>query len=131
MDNMDTLVRKARHASTISECCRNAVEIESPFYLGAAESILTGSSATWFGNSCAQDRRALLRIEHSDEHTIGTILFSLQDSYQEVQLQISINILHHFLVSSDSVLRFSGKYVLLLCTVITVSVLVLFFCTIS
>ena len=60
---------------------QTAVEILQSFYSGPGEHILTGSITAWFGNSSAQDRRAVQRVLRSDEHTIGTTLPCLQDLY--------------------------------------------------
>lgn len=61
----DTLARKARqhlyHLRQVKKF-RVSLRVLQSFYSGAAENILTGSIAAWFGNSSAQDRRALQRV---------------------------------------------------------------------
>ena len=80
----DTLVRKARqrlyHLRQLKRF-RVSLRILQSFYSGAVESILTGNITAWFGNSSAQDRRALQRVVRSAERTTGTTLPSLQDLY--------------------------------------------------
>ena len=49
------------------------------FYIGAIESILTQCISSWYGNSSAQDLKALQRVVCSAERISRTSLPSLQD----------------------------------------------------
>ncbi|KAK0152156.1 hypothetical protein N1851_006466 [Merluccius polli] len=69
----------ATHTDTLLKKFRVSLRILQSFYSGAAESLLTGSIIAWFGNSFAQERRALQRAVRSAERTIGTTFPSLQD----------------------------------------------------
>ncbi|KAF7641893.1 hypothetical protein LDENG_00269220 [Lucifuga dentata] len=45
------------------------------------ESILTGSTTTWYGNCTRQDWKALQWVVRSSKHTIRSFLPALQDIY--------------------------------------------------
>ena len=50
-------------------------------YSCITESILMGNITAWYGNSTEQDRKALQRVVHSAEHTIGIALPCLKGIY--------------------------------------------------
>ncbi len=51
------------------------------FYTCTVESILTGCTTAWFGNSTAGNRKALQRVVRTARHIVGGELLSLQDIY--------------------------------------------------
>lgn len=51
------------------------------FYTCTIESILMGCITAWFGNSTADNRKALKRVVRTASHTVGGELPSLQDIY--------------------------------------------------
>ncbi|KAK0148524.1 LINE-1 retrotransposable element ORF2 protein [Merluccius polli] len=79
--HIDTLVKARQRLYHLRQLrkFRVSMRILQSFYSGAVESILTGNITAWFGNSTAQDRRALQRVVRSAERTTGITLPSLQD----------------------------------------------------
>lgn len=45
------------------------------------ESIVSGYITAWYGNSTAADRKALQKVIRAAEHTTGSTLPALQDTY--------------------------------------------------
>ena len=58
-------------------------KILTNFYHCTIESILTGGITTWYGNSTAQDRKALQRVIRSAQRITRTELPSIQDIYSQ------------------------------------------------
>ncbi|KAK0132601.1 RNA-directed DNA polymerase from mobile element jockey [Merluccius polli] len=74
--HIDTLVKARQRLYHLRQLrkFRVSMRVLQSFYSGAVESILTGNITAWFGNSTAQDRRALQRVVRSAERTTGITL---------------------------------------------------------
>ena len=72
--HINTLVGKARQRLFHLRQLRKfkvSQRILQSFYSGAVESVLAGNITVWYGNSTAQDRRALQRVVRLAEKTMG------------------------------------------------------------
>ena len=82
--HLDTVGKKARqrlyHLRRLKKF-RASKPVLRSFYTCTIESMLTGNITAWYGNTTIQDRKALQRVVHSAERTIGGKLPNLADIY--------------------------------------------------
>jgi len=59
-------------------------------YHGTIESVLSGGVTVWYGNTTAQDRKAIQRVVRMAEKIIGCALFGLLDYWTIIGLTIPL-----------------------------------------